>query len=233
MPRACCSARTSVGAMKAPWCPPCTAASSVQTATTVLPAPTSPCSSRCIGCGPARSLPDLGDGRALVGGELERQAVEERVEQRALGRRGRCPRVVRSMCRLRWTSASWTRSSSSSTSRRRATSLCGHRLGGVDAGERLGPGHQVVAVEHPVGHGIGQTPAGRPPQGLGHPVADLPGGQARLLGLRVDGHDAPGAVADEVDDRVGHLLAPAEQLDLAEAAPRCGPRRAGARATPG
>ena len=33
-------------------------------------------------------LPDLGDGGALVGGEVERQAVEERVKQRALGHVG-------------------------------------------------------------------------------------------------------------------------------------------------
>ena len=54
-PVACCSASTSVGAISAPWCPPCTACSNVDTATTVLPDPTSPCSNRCIGCGPARS----------------------------------------------------------------------------------------------------------------------------------------------------------------------------------
>ena len=48
-PVACCSASTSVGAISAPWCPPCTAVSSADTATTVLPEPTSPCSSRCIG----------------------------------------------------------------------------------------------------------------------------------------------------------------------------------------
>ena len=37
MPVACCSASTSVGAISAPWWPPCTAASSAVTATTVLP----------------------------------------------------------------------------------------------------------------------------------------------------------------------------------------------------
>ncbi len=123
MPRACCSASTSVGAMNAPWWPPCTAASSVHTATTVLPLPTSPCSNRCIGCGAARSPPI--------------SAIAARWSAvRSNGRRSRnasrsgpsvtwaMPRVVRSMCRLRWTRAIWTRSSSSSTSRRRATSLC-------------------------------------------------------------------------------------------------------------
>ncbi len=52
---ACCSASTSVGAMRAPWWPPSTATSRADTATTVFPDPTSPCRSRCIGSGPARS----------------------------------------------------------------------------------------------------------------------------------------------------------------------------------
>ena len=52
---ACCSASTSVGAIRAPWCPPSIPMSRAATATTVLPAPTSPCRSRCMGRGPARS----------------------------------------------------------------------------------------------------------------------------------------------------------------------------------
>ena len=51
----CCSASTSVGTMSAPWCPLCTAANNAARATTVLPEPTSPWSSRCIGKGPAMS----------------------------------------------------------------------------------------------------------------------------------------------------------------------------------
>ena len=54
-PRWCWSANTSVGAMNAPWWPPCTAVSSTATATTVLPDPTSPWRSRCIGAGRAMS----------------------------------------------------------------------------------------------------------------------------------------------------------------------------------
>ena len=34
--------------------------------------------------------------------------------------------------------------------------LVGHRVGRVDTGEGLGAAHQVVAVEHPVGHRVGQ-----------------------------------------------------------------------------
>ena len=215
MPRACCSASTSVGAMNAPWWPPSTAASSVHTATTVLPAPTSPCSSRCIGWGAARSPPISAIGRPLVGGEVERQPVDEGVEQRALGdlgdAAGRALDVPLALDQGELDPQQLVEHEPAA-----GHLLVGHRLGGVDAGERLGPGHQVVAVEHPLGHRVGQPAAGRPAQGLGHPVADLPGGQAGLLGLRVDGHDAARPVADEVDDRVGHLLAPVEQVDLAE-----------------
>ena len=87
----CCSASTSVGAMNAPWCPPCTAVSSAATATTVLPAPTSPWSRRCIGIGPGQVGGDLGDHLRLVAGELERQPIEEPRHQRAGRCRARCP----------------------------------------------------------------------------------------------------------------------------------------------
>jgi len=53
--RACCCARTSVGAMNAPWCPLPTAARIASAATTVLPHPTSPWSIRSIGFVPAMS----------------------------------------------------------------------------------------------------------------------------------------------------------------------------------
>ena len=47
----CCSARISVGAMNATCSPFSIATSAASSATIVLPAPTSPCSSRFIGCG--------------------------------------------------------------------------------------------------------------------------------------------------------------------------------------
>ncbi len=47
--RWCCEARTSVGASSAAWPPESTAASIARSATIVLPEPTSPWSSRCIG----------------------------------------------------------------------------------------------------------------------------------------------------------------------------------------
>ena len=48
---ACCSARISVGAMRTAWPPFSTAKSIAESATIVLPLPTSPCSSRFIGSG--------------------------------------------------------------------------------------------------------------------------------------------------------------------------------------
>ena len=51
----CCSARISVGAMNATCRPFSIATSAASSATIVLPAPTSPCSSRFIGCGRCRS----------------------------------------------------------------------------------------------------------------------------------------------------------------------------------
>ena len=69
--------------MNAPWCPPCTAVSSAAMATTVLPAPTSPCSRRCIGIGRARSAVISAITFCLVAGELERQPIEEPIDQRA------------------------------------------------------------------------------------------------------------------------------------------------------
>ena len=54
------------------------------TATTVLPEPTSPCSSRCIGWGPARSAVDLGDHASLGAGERVRQRVVEAAHELAV-----------------------------------------------------------------------------------------------------------------------------------------------------
>ncbi len=53
--RWCCWARTSVGASRAACPPESTTVSIARSATTVLPEPTSPCSSRCIGCACSRS----------------------------------------------------------------------------------------------------------------------------------------------------------------------------------
>jgi hypothetical protein len=122
MPSACCSASTSVGAMNAPWCPPSTAHSSVHNATSVLPAPTSPCSSRCMGWGAARS-PPISAMAASWSAVSVNGSRATKASSSGPAVRWAIPRVVRSMWRLRWTRASWTRSSSSTTSRLRATCM--------------------------------------------------------------------------------------------------------------
>ena len=71
--RWCCSASVSVGAISAAWAPFSTARSIACSATTVLPAPTSPISSRCIGRSRARSSSISAIALLLVAGQLERQ----------------------------------------------------------------------------------------------------------------------------------------------------------------
>ena len=71
----CCSASVSVGAISAAW-PPCSTARSIAcSATTVLPEPTSPISSRCIGRSRARSASTSAIAFDLVAGRRERQRL--------------------------------------------------------------------------------------------------------------------------------------------------------------
>ncbi len=72
--RRCCCASTSVGASRAAWAPASTARSMASSATSVLPDPTSPCSSRSIRRGAARLGVDLGQRRRL----RRRERVPER-----------------------------------------------------------------------------------------------------------------------------------------------------------
>ena len=69
--------------------------------------------------------------------------------------------------------------------------------------------HRQAPLDHPqallprLRQGVGEV-AG-PPQRLGDPITQLPGGEPGLVRLRVDGDDPPRAVPHEVDNRVGHL----------------------------
>ena len=152
--RRCCPASTSVGAMSADW-PPLSATWSIaRSATSVLPEPTSPCTSRFIGQSPSRSRGDLvahgRPGRACAAkGSDASKPLEERTRRRAAsptarGRTARCcssatcstnascMRSVLRACSI-WSSKSgrWMRSiavrASSSPSRRRR--LVGQRVG--------------------------------------------------------------------------------------------------------
>ena len=84
--RRCCAASTSVGASSADWPPESATASIARRATTVLPEPTSPCTSRFIGTGCSRSSAISAPTSLLVAGERERQRGVEALEQPA-GRR--------------------------------------------------------------------------------------------------------------------------------------------------
>ena len=118
----CCSASTSVGAISAPWYPPATAVNNDHNATKVLPAPTSPCRSRCMGTALAMSAsisamarscaPVRGKGRSPRKRSISGEPV-----------RWEMPLASRSTARLRITSTNCRRSSSSKPSRRRAAFL--------------------------------------------------------------------------------------------------------------
>ncbi len=115
--RWCCWASTSVGASSAAWPPESTTRSIARSATRVLPEPTSPWSSRFIGCGWAEVVLDLRADLALAGGELERQPGVERREQPALvaGPRPGAELAHRPAPRA---STSWVTSASSNRNRR-------------------------------------------------------------------------------------------------------------------
>ena len=112
-PRACWVASTSVGASSAAWPPESTTASIARSATTVLPEPTSPCSSRCIGLGRASSAAHLAPISRLPGGQGERQGGVEGGEQprRGAGPHGRPG--SRAAAARRRASTSWSISASS------------------------------------------------------------------------------------------------------------------------
>ena len=78
---ACCSASVSVGAISTAWKPASSARSIEYSATTVLPDPTSPISSRCIGSPESRSPSISSKARELVVGRLERQRLDPAPDQ--------------------------------------------------------------------------------------------------------------------------------------------------------
>ena len=211
--RWCCSASTSVGAIRAPWWPPCTATSRALTATRVLPDPTSPCSNRCMGTGAARSASTSAMARSLRPGEGERQVVEEAADQVAaqvVGHAHRGPFELALAPDERDLHPQQLVEHQPAPGRGRLA----ERVRPVDAVQGGAAPDEAELVEQLPGHGLVEL-AG-PAQRLLDPAADLPGGQARLLRLGVDGDDPSGAVAHEVDHRVGHLAAALELLELAE-----------------
>ena len=135
--RWCCWASTSVGASSAACPPESTTWSIARRATTVLPEPTSPWSSRCIGWPWPSSVGDLLADRALAVGEREREPLVEPVEhaRRAVPGAGwrRWPRSRRGAGRAR--SGRRTPRRTSAASRR--LDLLRPVVGAVDPAQRL------------------------------------------------------------------------------------------------
>ena len=94
--------------------------------------------------------------------------------------------------------------------------LLPHRLREVDATQRRRPVGEAVLGAKVVGQRVGDAPLGAAAQRLLHPAGELPRRELRLLALGVDRDDPPGAVADEVDDRVRHLEPAPVGVGLAE-----------------
>ncbi len=115
------------------------------------------------------------------------------------------PTASRSIARLRITSASCTRNSSSNASRRRARSFSA-----IDSGRWMlysACSRSIKPSRRRTATGTGSARPRGPAAGEGilDPPGQLPRRDLGLLALRVDRHDPAGAVADQVDDRVRHL----------------------------
>ena len=172
MVRWCCAASTSVGASSAAWPPASTAASMARRATTVLPEPTSPCSSRCIGTSRPSSSRDRRADLLLARGEGERQPRVEGLEQPARARRSRGRRLPRRRApplregHLEDERLLVAQPPRAPSRPRPSCRGCGCRAGrrcatrssapGAHVG-RQGVGHVVEHVEHPA-HALGDRP---------------------------------------------------------------------------
>ena len=185
----CCSARTSVGAISAPWRPPSTATSSVAVATSVLPDPTSPCKSRCIGSGEARSAAISPSTRRWAP-VSEWRWPDEEARERATTTRSRPPAPTsRSAGSTAWAipadaPSTRRRRSASSSCRRRTRRRRGagarrpcrpaRPAGGSPSTRRCG---RRVRVSRAHVGGERVEPGGRRAQRLVDEAADLPAGE--------------------------------------------------------
>ena len=205
------------------------------TATTVLPEPTSPCSSRCIGCGAGEVGLDLGDHPSLRAGERVRQRVVEAPHQLAVDACDGCLATSRSSSRLRSTSTSCTRSSSSNASRRRAVLLLARSTpAGGSPRSAVAAIDEAEPLAHRRGHRVGDAALARSGASASSTQPAISQvSSCGLLALRVDRHDPAGAVADQVDDRVRHLQPAPVRVGLAEQGDLQALAAAGARATAG
>ncbi len=214
MLRACWAARTSVGASSAACPPASTACSMARSATTVLPDPTSPCSSRCIGWVAAElGVQHLAHDPLPLG---QRRTAASRRTRRATRRPapGAASPASRPLVARRWARTTWTPNASSQRSRCERAAHLPPVLGMVDpaqgrgALDHAGSGPQVL-VER-----VGEQVHHR--QNEGHHVLDGPG--VDLVGGRVDRDRAIGEV---LRDRSRRLIL--HELGVAGAAAGAAP----------
>ena len=214
--RWCCWASTSVGASSAAWPPESTTVSIARSATTVLPEPTSPCSSRCIGWVRARSAAIVRPTSHLAVGQRERQPRVERLEQPAW----RAPRAARRAARRRRAGAA--RARSAARTPRPSAAARGPRArrpwssaGGRRAARRAGPAARSARA---CSGGIGSSrSSGIWSSTMPDRARDLPRRHRR--GRRVDRDERAGPAQHRVGAVVGGVL-----VDVVEH-PRRGRRR--------
>ena len=94
----CWRARISVGAISAAWPPASTARAMASSATTVLPEPTSPCSSRSMRVGPGEVGLDLGQRAVLRCGQRVGQGGPDLVGEPAVAGERPARQALRSCC---------------------------------------------------------------------------------------------------------------------------------------
>ncbi len=166
--------------------------------------------------GTGEVVPDLRDGPALRIREREGQEVVERLDQGAVDLVTDAPRFP---LEGSLTHDEGELESEQFVEREPAAGVLRvvHRVGQMDLTERpiavddrefVSP-RVIEWVEHP-------TEFAKADDGLLDRRAEVPRGQARLLRLRIDRHNAAGAVANQVDDGIRHLPAALVEVDLPE-----------------
>ena len=191
---ACCSASTSVGAISAPWWPPSTATSRAATATTVLPEPTSPCSSRCMGSGPARSSRMAAMARRWAAVGLKGRPSTNRSSRvgdpSSRATTCRMPRASSLQAALAQHQGQLQAEQLVEGQAAAGRLALGHRGRPVDVVEGRGPVDQPEPGPPAAGQGVGEGPG--PVEGLAHVAGEAGRGELGLVGQRVHREDPSG-----------------------------------------
>jgi hypothetical protein len=164
---------------------------------------------------PRQVVLDLGDGTTLRAGELVRHGRAQSPGEAAV------ERVTNAECRTFQRPLAHHQDglhAQQLVERQPAARhlLLPHRFRQVDLAERVVTADETETTAHGGGNRIGDAPCLTAVQRVFHPAGDLPRVERRLLALRVDGHDATGAVTNEIDDRIRHLQSAAVDVGLAE-----------------